>query len=134
LRLHEARADFAFRKAAYDGQIKHIEGHEKVIAEANKEIAGARENAEKWAPLVAEATRKLGKAQPNPPAHARGMQPSYSARIPCAHPRKGSARPVVLEREPEHPAAPPSSPGYRQARSLLLPVPPPLSLGLFIAV
>jgi hypothetical protein len=62
--LAEARADFSFWKAAYDGQIKHIEGHEKVIARANKEIAEARENTEKWAPLMAEAARKLGKAQP----------------------------------------------------------------------
>lgn len=61
--LAEARADFAFWKAAYDGQIEHIEGHEKVIATANKKIAEARANAEKWAPLVAEATRKLAKAQ-----------------------------------------------------------------------
>jgi hypothetical protein len=62
--LAEARADFAFWKAAYDGQVKHIEGHEKVIARANKEIAEVRENTEKWAPLMAEAARKLGKAQP----------------------------------------------------------------------
>jgi hypothetical protein len=59
--LAEARSDFAFWKAAYDGQIKHIEGHEKVIATANKEIAEARENAEKWALSVAEAARKLAK-------------------------------------------------------------------------
>ena len=58
-KIAEARSDFAFWKAAYDGQIKHIEGYEKVVAKANKEIAEARENAEKWAPLVAEAARKL---------------------------------------------------------------------------
>jgi hypothetical protein len=40
----EARSDFAFWKAAHDGQIKHIEGHEKVIATANKEITEARAN------------------------------------------------------------------------------------------
>ena len=58
-KIAEARSDFAFWKAAYDGQIKHIEGYEKVVAKANKEIAEARENAEKWAPLVAEAASKL---------------------------------------------------------------------------
>ena len=64
--LAEARADFRFWKGAYDGQIEHIEAHEKLIAVANKKIAGARANAEKYAPLAAEAARKLAKQQTGP--------------------------------------------------------------------
>jgi len=54
-----ARADFRFWKDWHDGEIRQIEGNEKIIAIANKEIAEARANADKYALFAAQAARKL---------------------------------------------------------------------------